>query len=70
MTQMWQTKKIDGYVPEFQMLLQEEKKTAKLYVGLVLAQGWTDAFSGGESTILSYDIDLSGKKEDSEEPKK
>ncbi|MDX1776566.1 MAG: FG-GAP-like repeat-containing protein [Desulfobulbales bacterium] len=61
--QLWQTKKIDGYIPDFQFLpLQNGNNRAKLYVGLVIASGWTGSFVGGESTILTYDIELAREK--------
>jgi hypothetical protein len=63
---IWQTRKIDGYVPDFQFLpLQDQDKEnmAKLFVGLELSRGWTGTFTKGESTILTYDIELAGEKE-------
>jgi TolB-like protein len=67
---IWQTKKIDGYIPDFRFLpLQGEENRAKLFVGLVLSTGWTSSFTGGESTILTYDIELADKKEAEEQTK-
>ena len=68
--QIWQTKKIDGYIPDFQFLtLPGQDNRAKLFVGLVLSTGWTSSFTGGESTMLLYDFELAqekGEKEQSE----
>jgi TolB-like protein len=67
---IWQTKRIDGYIPDFQFLpLQEEENRAKLFVGLVLSTGWTSTFTKKESTVLTYDIELAGEKAAAEEAK-
>jgi hypothetical protein len=67
---IWQTKRIDGYIPDFQFLpLQEEENRAKLFVGLVLSTGWTSTFTKKESTVLTYDIELAGEKAAAEETK-
>jgi TolB-like protein len=61
---IWQTKKIDGYIPDFQLIpLQDRDNTAKLFVGLVLSTGWTSSFTKGETTLLMYDVELPGEKE-------
>ena len=67
---IWQTRNIDGYVPDFQFLpVQDKENMAKLFVGLELSRGWTGTFTKGESTILTYDIELAGEKEAQEEAK-
>jgi hypothetical protein len=67
---IWQTQKIDGYIPDFQFLpLPDKEKSAKLFVGLVLSRGWTGDITGRESTILTYDIELAGEKKAAEETK-
>ena len=69
LAQIWQTKKIDGYIPDFQFLpLPDQQNRAKIFVGLVLSTGWTSSFTGGESTILMYDVDLAGKQPPEEQP--
>jgi len=61
--QIWQTKKIDGYIPDFQFLPQPgTENRAKLFVSLVLSTGWTSSLTGGESTILLYDVELAQEK--------
>jgi hypothetical protein len=65
--EIWQTKKIDGYIPDFQFLpLPDQENRAKLYVGLVLSTSWTSSFTGGESTMLMYDVELAAQKTDNE----
>jgi len=63
LAEVWQTRKIDGYIPDFQFLpAPGTENRAKLLVGLVLSTGWTSSFTGGESTMLMYDIELAGEK--------
>jgi hypothetical protein len=65
--EIWQTKKIDGYIPDFQFLpLPDQENRAKLYVGLVLSTSWTSSFTGGESTMLMYDVELAAQKTEKE----
>jgi TolB-like protein len=67
---IWQTQKIDGYIPDFQFLpLPDKENSAKLFVGLVLSRGWAGDITGRESTILTYDIELAGEKAAEEEAK-
>jgi TolB-like protein len=56
--EIWRTRKIDGYVVDYQL---QEKKTAEqekvsLYVGVVLQGGVLDIMSSRESTVLMYDL--------------
>jgi hypothetical protein len=68
--EIWQTKKIDGYIPDFQFLpVPEQENRAKLFVGLVLSTGWSSSFMGGESTMLLYDVELAENKESGEQSK-
>jgi hypothetical protein len=71
MTDIWQTKKIDGYIPDFQFLsMPDNDNTARLFVGLVLrSSGWSSAFIDGDSTILMYDVELAGEKDRDEATK-
>ena len=70
LSDIWQTKKIDGYIPDFQFLpLPDKENRATLFVGLALSTGWTNSFAKGESTILTYDIELAGEKEAADETK-
>jgi hypothetical protein len=68
--EIWRTKKIDGYIPDFQFLpVPGMENRASLFVGLVLSTGWTSSFTGGESTMLLYDIELAAQKGAEEDPK-
>ena len=68
LSEIWQTKKIDGYIPDFQFLsMPGNDNTARLYVGLVLrSSGWSGTFIDGDSTVLMYDVELSGEKDSNE----
>ena len=72
MTEIWQTKKIDGYIPDFQFLSMPGKENmAQLYVGLVLSSsGWSNAFVDGDSTHLMYNVELAGEKDKNEQAEK
>jgi hypothetical protein len=62
LTEIWQTQKIDGYIPDFALLpVPDQENRAKLFVGLALASGWTSSFTGGESTLVMYNIELAEK---------
>ncbi len=57
--EMWRTKKIDGYITDYMLLLQGEDETkAELAVGLILRRG--DMSMAGEktSTVLFYQLDF------------
>jgi len=71
LTDIWQTKKIDGYIPDFQFLrMPGNDNTARLYVGLVLrSSGWSGAFLDGDSTVLMYNLELAGEKDRDETTK-
>jgi len=56
--EIWRTRKIDGYVLDYQ-LRQEgtaQEKTATLYVGVVLQGSVLDIMSSRESTVLMYNL--------------
>ncbi len=58
LTELWRTRKIDGYVSSYQMLNDAENKDlVTLYVGLVMNSGWLDVFSAQNSTLLMYPLD-------------
>ncbi len=56
LSDLWQTKKIDGYIADYQLRRNKEGKDGKLYIGLVLRSGWGDLISSSESTVLIYDL--------------
>ncbi|MCB2183923.1 MAG: VCBS repeat-containing protein [Desulfobulbaceae bacterium] len=60
MTQLWRTRKIDGYVSTYQLENAPDNKTAAtLFVGLVMNSGWLDVFSAKDSSVLMYPLDFS-----------
>lgn len=71
LTEIWQTRKIDGYIPDFQFSpMVDNDNTAQMHVGLVLSSsGWNSAFIDGDSTVLMYNVELAGEK-DTENQKK
>jgi TolB-like protein len=59
LTDLWRTRKIDGYVASYQLDLdQENKDLATLFVGIITNTGWLDIFSASDSTVLMYPLDL------------
>ena len=56
--EIWRTRKIDGYVVDYQLAQQEtdQGKTAILYAGVVLKGGALDVLSSKESTVLMYGL--------------
>ena len=67
LTDLWRTRKIDGYIASYQLDRNPDNKDmATLYVGIVTNTGWMDLFSAKDSTVLMYPLDLS-KKESQEQ---
>ena len=59
LNEIWRTRKIDGYVVDYQLVLQQEAeqgKTAILHAGVVLKGGAIDILSSKESTVLVYNL--------------
>ena len=56
LTELWRTRKIEGYISDYQMLASADGSGAALYVGLVLNSGALDAFAEGQSTVLRYQL--------------
>jgi hypothetical protein len=62
LSELWRTKKLDGYVASYQLVKdKQDKNKAVLYVGLVMQTGWMDVFSAKESTVLIYQLDFSNQ---------
>lgn len=62
MSELWRTRKLDGYVATYQLIKDKQDKTkAVLYVGLVMQTGWMDVFRAKESTVLIYQLDFSNQ---------
>lgn len=62
LSELWRTKKLDGYVASYQLVKdKQDNNKAVLYVGLVMQTGWMDVFSAKESTVLMYQLDFSNQ---------
>ncbi len=59
LTELWRTKKIDGYVASYDFRQAPGSDQASLYVGLIVNSGWLDMLSAKDSTVLIYPLDLS-----------
>lgn len=67
MTELWRTRKIDGYIADYQVgpempLPADEKNTgnrrgSELFVGVVLRSGGLDILADSTSTVLSYRVE-------------
>lgn len=68
LTELWRTRKIDGYIAAYQFTMDKEQDNrATLFVGTVLNSGWSDIFSAKDSTMLIYPLDLAKMKQQMEE---
>ena len=58
LTELWRTKKIDGYVPDYQLRKAKngDGDQALLYVGVALQGGTMDFLASRESTVLMYNL--------------
>ncbi len=63
LTEMWRTKKIDGYIVDYLLRPNADKKGAELMVGIILDSSPLDLFSEQTSTMLIYQLDFSKKQE-------
>jgi len=59
LTELWRTKKIDGYVASYDFRKVAGSDQALLYVGLILNSGWLDMLRAKDSTVLIYPLNLS-----------
>lgn len=59
LTEIWRTRKIDGYIADYLLRPDKKEPTAELLVGLVLRQGDMDLLSSKNSTVLMYNLDFS-----------
>ncbi len=58
LSELWRTKKIDGYVASYDFRQASGSDQALLYVGLIMNSGWLDMLSAKESTVLIYPLEL------------
>ena len=63
LSELWRTKKIDGYVASYDFRKEAGAYQASLYVGLVTNSGWLDILAAKESTVLIYPLDLSDQEQ-------
>lgn len=73
LTELWRTRKIDGYIADYQLgpevtlppadAKSKETSGAELYVGLVLRSGGLNILKGVDSTVLTYQLDFSAEEE-------
>ena len=55
LTELWRTKKVDGYVASYALRNQgQQQDDSRLYVGVVLSRSMEDFFSAKESTVLIF----------------
>ncbi|MDH5298325.1 MAG: VCBS repeat-containing protein, partial [Desulfobulbaceae bacterium] len=58
LTELWRTRKIDGYISDYQLNPDKDGSGGTLAVGIVLRGGVVDSLADGESTVLSYRLDF------------
>ena len=64
LTELWRTRKIDGYISDYQLIPNPEKTGAELVVGIVLRRGALNLLSAKTSTILMYQLDYQNQEGD------
>ncbi|MFA6898677.1 MAG: VCBS repeat-containing protein [Desulfurivibrionaceae bacterium] len=62
LSELWRTKKIDGYIVDYLLRPNADKKGAELLVGLILGSSPLDLFSEQTSTMLIYQLDFTKKQ--------
>ncbi len=63
LSELWRTRKIDGYIVDYLLRPNADKKGAELLVGLTLNTGSLDMFAEPTSTMLIYQLDFTKKQE-------
>lgn len=63
LSELWRTRKIDGYIVDYLLRPNADKKGAELLVGLVLGSSSLDLFTEQTSTMLIYQLDFTKKQE-------
>lgn len=63
LTELWRTRKIDGYIADYQLNLNKDKTGAELIVGLVISGRGLNAITSKTSTVLTYQLDFAAEKE-------
>ncbi|MHB1185849.1 MAG: FG-GAP-like repeat-containing protein [Desulfobulbia bacterium] len=63
LSELWRTRKIDGYIVDYLLRPNADKKGAELLVGLILGSSSMDLFAEQTSTMLIYQLDFTKKTE-------
>lgn len=63
LSELWRTRKIDGYIVDYLLRPNADKKGAELLVGLILSSSSLDLFAEQTSTMLIYQLDFTKKTE-------
>ncbi len=63
LSELWRTRKIDGYIVDYLLRPNADKKGAELLVGLILGSSSLDLFAEQTSTMLIYYLDFTKKTE-------
>jgi hypothetical protein len=63
LSELWRTRKIDGYIVDYLLRPNADKKGAELLVGLILGSSSFDLFAEQTSTMLIYQLDFTKKQE-------
>jgi len=63
LSELWRTRKIDGYIVDYLLRPNADKKSAELLVGMILSTSSLDLFSEQTSTMLIYQLDFTKKAE-------
>jgi len=63
LTELWRTRKIDGYIVDYLLRPNADKTGAELMVGLILSSSSMDMFSEQTAAVLMYQLDFSKKTE-------
>ncbi|MBU2536827.1 MAG: VCBS repeat-containing protein [Proteobacteria bacterium] len=63
LSELWRTRKIDGYIVDYLLRPNADKKSAELLVGLIVSSSSLDLFGDQTSTMLIYQLDFTKKTE-------
>ena len=61
LTELWRTRKIDGYIADYLLRPNAEKTGAELMVGIILSSSPLEMFSEQTATVLMYQLDFTKK---------
>ena len=64
LTELWRTRKIDGYIVDYLLRPNAEKTAAELLVGIILSGSPLDFLSEQTATVLMYQLDLTKNTEE------